>query len=249
MSMENYETVLADLEARRAQIDAAIQAIRLMMGAGTGAPVSNGSAPIQQRVTGPQDVPPGEFHRLSIVDATKKYLDMVKAKQPISQIIRALEQGGLPPAKYNTVYSVLRRREGQVGDLLRIGDEWALTEWYPNNPNLRKQTETKKPHRGRKRPKNKKGKITGEAGEVVPARSKGHSKQGDGKLTICDAAERVLLEAGTPMHAKMIADSIMKFSKYVSIATLARSLTQDSQKRFVRVQPNVFELIHRPPSA
>ena len=44
----------------------------------------------------------------------------------------ALEKGGLPPVKYNTLYAILRRREKQVGDIINMQGDWALKEWYPN---------------------------------------------------------------------------------------------------------------------
>jgi hypothetical protein len=39
----------------------------------------------------------------------------------------------LPPSKYNTVYSILSRREKQVGDIINMKGDWALAEWYPNH--------------------------------------------------------------------------------------------------------------------
>ena len=46
--------------------------------------------------------------------------------------MKALESGGLPESKYTTVYSILRRREKQVGDVINMQGDWALAEWYPN---------------------------------------------------------------------------------------------------------------------
>jgi hypothetical protein len=45
----------------------------------------------------------------------------------------ALVKGGLPPSKYNTVYSILMRREKSVGDIINMKGDWALAEWYPNH--------------------------------------------------------------------------------------------------------------------
>jgi hypothetical protein len=45
----------------------------------------------------------------------------------------ALESGGLPHSKYNTVYAILRRRESQVGDIVNMQGEWGLASWYPNH--------------------------------------------------------------------------------------------------------------------
>jgi hypothetical protein len=118
----NYEAVLADLEAKKAQIDAAIAAIRALAGIGTASPNQGAS----------QGLEPHSFLGMSIPDATKKYLSIVKRKQSTQDIMKALEAGGLPPSLYNTIYGVLRRRQKQVGDIINFKGDWALAEWYPN---------------------------------------------------------------------------------------------------------------------
>ncbi|MGH9722068.1 MAG: hypothetical protein ACRD8O_17815, partial [Bryobacteraceae bacterium] len=75
---------------------------------------------------------PGDFLTMSIPDATKKHLESARQKQSTQAVMDALEKGGLPRAKYNTVYSILRRRERQVGDIINMQGDWALKEWYPN---------------------------------------------------------------------------------------------------------------------
>ncbi len=120
----NYEAVLADLEARKAKIEAAIEAIRTIMAQG-GTPTSPGGGP-------GGTVQPDSFLKMSIPDASKKYLTMTRQKQSTQNIIDALERGGLPRSKYTTVYSILRRREKQVGDIINMQGDWALAEWYPN---------------------------------------------------------------------------------------------------------------------
>jgi hypothetical protein len=117
------ETAIADLEARKAKIDAAIATIReLQTQGGVGAP-----GPM-----GPSGVRPGAFLKMSIPDATKKHLETVRQKQSTQEVIDALEKGGLPRGKYNTVYSILARRQKQVGDIINMQGDWALAEWYPN---------------------------------------------------------------------------------------------------------------------
>ncbi len=73
------------------------------------------------------------FLKMSIPDATKKLLDMKRVKQSTQEVMDALEQGGLPRSKYNTVYSILSRREKQIGDIINMKGDWALAEWYPNH--------------------------------------------------------------------------------------------------------------------
>lgn len=128
----NYEAVLADLEARRAQLDAAITGIKLMLGqsgAGPGGPT--GGAGTYTGSTPAHDA----FIGMSIPEAAKKHLTAVRKKLSTQDIMTALEAGGLPPSKYSTVYAILRRRENQVGDIINMKGDWALQEWYPNYRN------------------------------------------------------------------------------------------------------------------
>jgi len=120
----NYEAVLADLEARKAQIEGAIAAIR-MITSQVGSPLPGGG--------GSTTVGPSAFLGMSIPDATKKYLTGVRQKKSTQEIIDALTSGGLPPSKYTTVYNILTRRQGQVGDIINMKGDWALAKWYPNH--------------------------------------------------------------------------------------------------------------------
>jgi hypothetical protein len=79
---------------------------------------------------------------MSIPEATKKHLTTVRKKVPTRDLMIALEKGGLPKSSYNSVYSVLRRRESQVGDIINMDGDWALAEWYPNHQRTKKATES-----------------------------------------------------------------------------------------------------------
>jgi hypothetical protein len=120
----NYDAVLADLEARKAQLEAAIAAIKAIASQGGSGPNPSGSGP---------HVGPSAFLGMSIPDAAKKYLSGVKEKKPTQEIIDALVAGGLPPSKYTTVYNILTRRQKQVGDIVNMKGDWGLAEWYPNH--------------------------------------------------------------------------------------------------------------------
>src|SRR5271157_3626463 len=126
----NYEAVLFDLETRKANLEAAIAAVRLILGqtapsgpSGGGGGYSGG-APAHDAFIG-----------MSIPEAAKKHLTAVRKKLSTQEIMTALESGGLPPSKYSTVYAILRRRENQVGDIINMKGDWALQEWYPNYRN------------------------------------------------------------------------------------------------------------------
>lgn len=97
---------------------------------------------------GAPNIPPDAFFRMSIADAARKYLAMVKKKQTIQQIADALEAGGLTHTSrrfYGTVLTTLRRQEKQVGDIVKVGRGiWGLAEWYPNRKR-KAATEPKSP--------------------------------------------------------------------------------------------------------
>lgn len=115
---------LATIEGKIAKLQAAAETIRELMAAeGIEAGPSGGPG---------GGVKSGSFLKMSIPDATKKHLENVRHKVNTGDLIDALEQGGLPRSKYNTVYSILRRREKQVGDIVNMQGDWALAEWYPN---------------------------------------------------------------------------------------------------------------------
>jgi hypothetical protein len=124
----NYEAVLADLENRKAQLEAAISGIRLMMGQSGTNPSGPGGGSPYGGGTPAHDA----FIGLSIPDAAKKHLKAVRKKLSTQDLMTALQAGGLPESKYNTVYTILRRREKQIGDLINLKGDWALQEWYPN---------------------------------------------------------------------------------------------------------------------
>ncbi len=127
----NYIAVLADLEERKAKLDAAIEGIRAILGESSGIPIKKASKEIES----------DSFFGISIVDATKKYLRMVKSKKSTTDIVTALEQGGITHTSKNfttTVYSVLFREMNKTGEIVRVGQDWGLAEWYPGMRKARK---------------------------------------------------------------------------------------------------------------
>ncbi len=123
----NYEAVVADLEARIAQLQTALQAIRAIAGMG---PTGTIGASLAASSNG--SIPPDAFLGMSIPEATKKLLTIQRRRLSTPDIIKMLMQGGAPEPAYNTAYAVLRRRQLQVGDIVNINGEWGLKEWTPN---------------------------------------------------------------------------------------------------------------------
>ena len=128
----DYEAVIADLEAKRAHLDSMIAGLRAIAGMGNlGAPPSGGPGGVKPTFDG--KIEPDAFFGNSIPDAAVVHLSNMRKKLSTQQLMAALESGGLPHSKYNTVYAILRRRESQVGDIVNMQGEWGLASWYPNH--------------------------------------------------------------------------------------------------------------------
>ncbi|MGD0346184.1 MAG: hypothetical protein ABSA85_05470 [Terracidiphilus sp.] len=127
----NYEAVIEDLEAKKAQLDATITMLRALSGLGTlGITPPNGPS---GGGNGGTKIASDAFFGKSIPEAAVIHLGNVRKKLSTQALMDALEAGGLPKSKYNTVYAILRRRESQVGDLINMQGEWGLAAWYPNH--------------------------------------------------------------------------------------------------------------------
>jgi hypothetical protein len=127
--MNPFEAAIAALEAKRAQlveqIDADIAALKAMAErAGAVLPVTGSSAGVSSKIE--KDT----FYNMSIAEAAAKFLKMNKKPQATNTIIDALEMGGLRRSAYQTVYSILSRRQKVIGDIVNVNGDWALQEWY-----------------------------------------------------------------------------------------------------------------------
>jgi hypothetical protein len=134
----NYEALLADLEAKKARIEALIAGIREFMGASPSSgleaapPVPNASPVVkQEKPSAAIATAPDTFFRMTLPDAIKKYLNTVKRKQSVPQITVGLEAGGFPHRSRDfrgTVRTTLKRGEPHIFQRFSRG-EWGLTEW------------------------------------------------------------------------------------------------------------------------
>src|ERR1017187_8647555 len=102
----DYVAVLGDLKARRANLDSAISGIEQIM-------AQVGTVPTQPRDTVLSD---DAFFGMSIQDAIRKYLSIVRKKKTVKEITDGLEAGGMEHTSkdfYNTVYTMLKPRMGE----------------------------------------------------------------------------------------------------------------------------------------
>jgi hypothetical protein len=117
-----YERVLADLRARRDQLDRAIAAIEAVKAAG----------PLEEP-GGVVPIRPDAFVGRTIVEAVKELLADQARPLKSGELAAGLKAGGLHlksanPA--NTIGAVLMRRWKGEGDIVRVGrGTWALPEW------------------------------------------------------------------------------------------------------------------------
>lgn len=140
MARDPYEVVLADLRAKRDDIDRLIRSLEAFRPAGLATPAAP-TAP-------PPKAPPafgGPLQGLSIVDGAQSVLKERGAPMGNGDIADAIQAGGLAmnsaePA--NTVSSVLHRAWENGGDIVRVGrGMWGLKEWYPGQDMSKRSAE------------------------------------------------------------------------------------------------------------
>ncbi|MGB0064562.1 MAG: hypothetical protein WBP85_08970 [Terracidiphilus sp.] len=129
-------SLLADMEAKKSALDAAMTAIRAAIVAGAlGAPGDPQAVPSVLNPTvipaGAADLPRGAFLGKTATEAIKLYLSAIRRKQTNKEIAQALRDGGLESAGDfgNFITSALFRLKKE-GAVLRFDDGWGLSEWY-----------------------------------------------------------------------------------------------------------------------
>jgi hypothetical protein len=127
----NYAAVVADLEAKRAELDSAIAAMKILMQqTGSLAAVT----PPVPRISSLDEVPPDAFVGLSISNAVRRLLEMMQRRLSMREILEGLRAGGLKANKYRNVYSIIRGREAYQADIIKVNRQWGLAEWNPEIP-------------------------------------------------------------------------------------------------------------------
>ncbi len=142
----DYEKLLADLEEERAGIDLMIAFVKRRMG--KLAEAASSALPAKPAGTIPERsfrLQQDTFFRMSVPDAIKKYLNIVKRPKTAKDITAGLDSGGLThQAKnlYATVYPTLLRME-KANEVVRVGKgEWGLAEWYPSGRKASQEDKT-----------------------------------------------------------------------------------------------------------
>ncbi len=147
----DYNLILADLEAKKTALEAAIASLRMAAASGALTGIASSSAnPASVAVPyAPHgsagtsgysgyvapEVPSGAFLGKSVREATILYLSLIKRNQTTREIAAALQAGGMESTSKNftemvgtVLYQIMKKAGGAI---LRIGDAWGLAEWYP----------------------------------------------------------------------------------------------------------------------
>jgi hypothetical protein len=131
-----YDGVIADLRAKRDQIDQLIQALEQFRNwvppglLGIPEPTILGGMLSTPPPT--KEIAPGTFHGMGIQEAVKKLLQIRKRAMNAPELAQDLEAGGLRFTP-KSISSVLHRSFMNGGDIVRKDrGQWGLQEWYPN---------------------------------------------------------------------------------------------------------------------
>lgn len=245
-----YEAVLADLYAKRDEIESAINTILFLQGSGSVA-ASTATANGAVRANRAGVIPSNAFFGMSLVDAAKKYIELSQAKRTLVQIVKGLEEGGMPPQKSGTVYAALRRRESTVGDIMKVGEEWGLKDWFAGiSVGEAAKTKTPKAKKGKKKIKKAAKVVATKSPKTEPtdtsttgAPEEISTKDKATDITVRDAAHAVLVKEDAPMHAGTLAERINRdYGKTTNLKALAASLKDDGQQRFENIGHNTWVL-------
>jgi hypothetical protein len=163
----DYEAVIADLEAKRsafnAWVDATLQGLRQIQAAMSSIPATqtlNLPTIPSGAILTPPSLTPDAFFGLNLAEAAIKVLQTVKKQQTTRELVDALETANYHHTSQNfvnTVNTALYRRERDEGDVVRIGRNWALAEWYPGR------------RRGGRRPDESSEAVSIRPSDAVPA--------------------------------------------------------------------------------
>lgn len=140
----DYDAVLADLEDRKAKLEAAIAVIKALRGgtlneesAGSEAGSASQPTPSPRATAGTTALQNDRFFGLSTADAIKQFLGMSKRPQTARAIADALRDGGQVHAvdekvAYVNVATALRRLAARDEVVQTRNRDWGLAEWYGN---------------------------------------------------------------------------------------------------------------------
>lgn len=132
----DYAAVLADMEAKRAALDAAIGHVRIFLaGQSSGVAPGSASGAGTNGAMSSGEIPAGAFLGKSIPEAALLFLEIVKRKATSKEIMEALKRGGMESTSTNfqgIVHACLDRYRKAGGEIVKLDrSTWGLAKWYP----------------------------------------------------------------------------------------------------------------------
>jgi hypothetical protein len=128
----DYKAVLADLEAKKAAIEASIAGIKMMMFGEV-----EGHAAGSSSVKGHSEARLGSntFSKMGAVEAAEHYLRLVGELKTTTEIVAALESGGIVHQSRDfrkTVLTILNNKAKDASsEITKVKDKWGLSSWGP----------------------------------------------------------------------------------------------------------------------
>jgi DNA-directed RNA polymerase delta subunit len=259
----DYDSVLAELYAKRDEIEVSINTILFLKGSGSATSPEKAGGSGMPRGARAGVIPSNAFFGMSLVDAAKKYIELSQAKRTLQQIVKGLEEGGMPPQKINTVYAALRRRESTVGDIMKVGEEWGLKDWFAGISvgEAVKVVNGKKTKKGKKKRAKKAAKSIGsesakktappiaetpesETKQTAPTEAGRKETKSAKPISMVNAVFDILTQADKPLHADVLVEKLKQdYGKTTTnVKSIAASLPQDSTKRFYNIGGNTWAL-------
>jgi hypothetical protein len=125
-----YEAVILDLESKISSLQATVANLRNISSIVSQISQAPTTSPAQRATQNVADFGHDAFFGMTVGEAAKKYLKVVKKTVSIPVLVDALLAGGLKSASTNMRENV-RSILGRHPDFVRINGEFGLAEWYP----------------------------------------------------------------------------------------------------------------------
>jgi hypothetical protein len=138
IQIDIYEAVIVDLESKISTLQATVENlrnIRSIVSQIAQSPMAANGPRATQNIA---DFGHDAFFGMTVGEAAKKYLKVVKKTVSIPVLVEALMAGGLKSASTNMRENV-RSILGRHPDFVRINGEFGLAEWYPGRKAVSKR--------------------------------------------------------------------------------------------------------------
>lgn len=164
----SLSALLAKLEAEVSAKLQTIAVLRAEMGlpgwTGGGSASSASTVPAEplRDVSAPGVIRPDEFFRMTIPDAIRRFLSIMRKPQSPKAIADGLQAGGvLSNAKkfYSNITTSIGRMEA-AGALVNTPNGWGLSDWYPSRPKSPEPPKKAKKRPSRPRPASTKERLS-----------------------------------------------------------------------------------------